>query len=105
MIPIPYFRNLNTSLLSALFFIGFQVHLLSQVPAGEIPGLPSPSADEQLVPEVGSDFDDLGFGMGVLSDPVELSMVDGLDEPLERLRLRDQDTNMILEMIQLLTGK
>ncbi|MDA8775203.1 hypothetical protein N9N13_05690, partial [Opitutales bacterium] len=105
MIPIPYFRNLNTSLLSALFFIGFQVHLLSQVPVGEIPGLPSPSADEQLVPEVGSDFDDLGFGMGVLSDPVELSMVDGLDEPLERLRLRDQDTNMILEMIQLLTGK
>jgi general secretion pathway protein D len=105
MRPIPYFRNFNISLLTALFFIGFHVRLFSQVPAGELPGLPSPPAVEQIIPEVGSDFDDLGFGMGALSDPVELSMVDGLDEPLERLRLRDQDTNMILEMIQLLTGK
>jgi len=31
--------------------------------------------------------------------------VDGLEEPLERLRLRDQDTNMILDMIQVLTNK
>ena len=45
------------------------------------------------------------LGLGMLSDPAELSMVDGLDEPLERLRLRDQDTNGILDMIQLLTGK
>ncbi len=105
MRPIPYFRNFNISLLAALFFIGFHVHLFSQVPAGEVPGLPSPPAGEQIIPEVGTDFDDLSFGMGALSDPVELSMVDGLDEPLERLRLRDQDTNMILEMIQLLTGK
>ena len=105
MTPIPYFRNFNISLLTALFFIGFHVHLFSQVPAGEVPGLPIPPVVEQIIPEVGTDFDDLGFGMGALSDPVELSMVDGLDEPLERLRLRDQDTNMILEMIQLLTGK
>ena len=51
--------------------------------------------------ELGSDE----LGLGILSDPAELSMVDGLDEPLERLRLRDQDTNGILDMIQLLTGK
>ena len=31
--------------------------------------------------------------------------MDGLEEPLERLRLRDQDTNMILDMIQVLTDK
>ena len=105
MTLIPYFRNFNISLLTALFFIGFHVHLFSQVPAGEVPGLPIPPVVEQIIPEVSSDFDDLGFGMGALSDPLELSMVDGLDEPLERLRLRDQDTNMILEMIQLLTGK
>ena len=43
------------------------------------------------------------LGLGMLSDPAGLSMVDGLDEPLERLRLRDQDTNGILDMIQLLT--
>jgi general secretion pathway protein D len=45
------------------------------------------------------------FGLGVLSDPAELSLVDGLDDDLERLRLRDQDTTGILEMIQIITER
>ena len=40
-----------------------------------------------------------------LTDPEELLLIDGLDEPMERLRLRDQDTNMILDMIQLITNR
>ena len=32
-------------------------------------------------------------------------MIDGLDEEFEVLKLRDQDTNMILDMIQLITGR
>ena len=32
-------------------------------------------------------------------------LIDGLNDPLERLRLRDQDTNMILDMIQVITGR
>jgi len=43
--------------------------------------------------------------LGILSDPAELSLVDGLDDELERLRLRDQDTVGILDMIQLITGR
>ena len=40
-----------------------------------------------------------------LTDPEELQLIEGLDEPMERLRLRDQDTNMILDMIQLITSR
>ena len=78
---------------------GLFQNLISQVP---VDGAPSPLVPEDNTPiELGSDE----LGLGILSDPAELSMVDGLDEPLERLRLRDQDTNGILDMIQLLTGK
>ena len=46
------------------------------------------------------------FGLGFLSsDPIELSSIDGLDDPLERLRLRDSDTGSILDMIQLITQR
>ena len=71
-----------------------------QVPVNDLPATPAPSTGF-----VGGleEFDDLG--LGVLADPVELRLVDGLEEPLERLRLRDQDTNMILDMIQVLTNK
>ena len=48
---------------------------------------------------------DSDLSLGILSDPVELALIDGLDEPLERLRLRDQDANMILDMIQMITGR
>ena len=40
-----------------------------------------------------------------LTDPEELMLIEGLDEPMERLRLRDQDTNMILDMIQMITNR
>ena len=44
--------------------------------------------------------------MGSLfSDPSEIENIEGLDEPLERVRLRDQDTNLILDMIQTITGR
>ena len=42
---------------------------------------------------------------GLFSDPSEIAMIAGLDEPLERVKLRDQDTNMILDMIQAITGR
>ena len=40
-----------------------------------------------------------------LSDPEELLLIDGLDDEFQVLKLRDQDTNMILDMIQLITGR
>ena len=40
-----------------------------------------------------------------LSDPEELLLIDGLDEEFQVLKIRDQDTNMILDMIQLITGR
>ncbi|MDG0964241.1 MAG: hypothetical protein P8O23_04215, partial [Opitutales bacterium] len=61
------------------------------VPSNEVPG-------NEIIPSDDSVF-------GVLSDPAELDFVDGLDEELERLRLRDQDTTAILEMIQIITER
>ena len=84
----------------ALLLIGFLFEVHGQVPVNDFPAAPTPSTGLAGVPE---GFDDLG--LGVLADPVELRLVDGLEEPLERLRLRDQDTNMILDMIQVLTDK
>ena len=54
-------------------------------------------------PVVGADeFPESEFGMDFLSsDPDELLAVDGLDDPMDRLRLRDSDTNSILDMIQM----
>ena len=40
-----------------------------------------------------------------LSDPEELLLIDGLDDEFQVLKLRDQDTNMILDVIQLITGR
>ena len=45
------------------------------------------------------------FPSGVLSDPEELALIDGLDDPLDRVRLRDQDANMILDLIQSITNR
>tara|TARA_B100002019_G_scaffold161469_1_gene139281 strand:+ start:6931 stop:9204 length:2274 start_codon:yes stop_codon:yes gene_type:complete len=61
-------------------------------PVDSIP--PSPSAN------IGNSFED-----GIFSDPSEIENIEGLDEPLERVRLRDQDTNLILDMIQTITGR
>ena len=83
----------------AFLLLGFLFEVHGQVPVDDLPATPVPSPGSVSQDE----FDDLG--LGVLADPIELSLVDGLEEPLERLRLRDQDTNMILDMIQLLTNK
>ncbi len=75
-----------------------QFSVLCQVP---LPGnSPQPRQDDLISAESAD-----SFSMGALSDPEELSLIDGLDEPMERLRLRDQDTNMILDMIQVITGR
>ena len=51
------------------------------------------------------DFSVAEVQLSPLSDPNELQLIDGLDEEFEVLKLRDQDTNMILDMIQLITGR
>ena len=53
---------------------------------------PITGSNQFLESELGMDF--------LTSDPDELLSIDGLDEPMERLRLRDSDTNSILDMIQ-----
>ena len=79
-----------------LIFSILFTQVLAQVPAEEAleVGLPAPPVPQEEE-----------FALGILSDPAELSLIDGLDEPLERLRLRDQDANMILDMIQMITGR
>ena len=71
----------------------------AQVPATEDVEPPAP------VSPVGGLTEDQDLPFSALSDPLELSLIEGLDDPLERLRLRDQDTNMILDMIQVITGR
>ena len=71
----------------------------AQVPATEDAEPPAP------VSPVGGLTEDQDLPFSALSDPLELSLIEGLDDPLERLRLRDQDTNMILDMIQVITGR
>ena len=67
-------------------------------------GVPLETTD---VPVVGAEqFPESEFGMDFLSsDPDELLAVDGLDDPMDRLRLRDSDTNSILDLIQKITGR
>ena len=79
-------------------FLFFSIFAFPQVPAGQqqlVPGNPSPSLVNSDDPFVGTLF----------SDPSELEMVEGLDDPLERVKLRDQDTNLILDMLQFITGR
>lgn len=84
----------------AFWTIGFLPTGTAQVPVDQLPQSPEPdTGDNNQIPSLGE------FGLGVLSDPDELSLVDGLDEELERLRLRDQDTTGILEMIQIITER
>jgi general secretion pathway protein D len=76
-----------------------QLELPAPVPPEEsLPPEESPPLEESF--PVGEDV----FPRGILSDPQELANVDGLDDPLERIKLRDHDANMILDLIQSLTG-
>lgn len=70
-------------------------------PAGPGPVAPPPGAEPFAPP--GSETGLSGAGM--FADPAELAHIEGLDEPMERLKLRDQDSQMVLEMIQQITGR
>ena len=83
---------------SFALFLYFVAGLMAQVPAGQ-----EQFAQEQPVvatPQVAD-----SFSATVFSDPSEIETIEGLDEPLERVKLRDQDTNLILDMIQAITGR
>ena len=84
-----------------LFFITFSFFyvsgLLAQVPVGQ-----EQAVEEQNDVAIPQQEDSLS---GIFSDPSEIEMIEGLDEPLERVKLRDQDTNLILDMIQAITGR
>ena len=84
-------------------FFCFSFSLLSllsaQVPVSENAPINPPPADEAEVAELS------GIGPGLFSDPDELATIDGLDEPLERLKIRDHDSNMVLDAIQMFTGR
>ena len=83
--------------------------LFGQVPASDVDNVaPSPTLPDAQVPNnipAAETFPDPVLPINPLSDPNELSLIDGLDEEFEVLKLRDQDTNMILDMIQLITGR
>ena len=83
----------------------------AQVPADQVSSpenVPSPDSSA-LIGEAAETAlladDSMSLPVGFLSDPEELALIEGLDEPMERLKLRDQDTNMILDMLQLITGR
>ena len=73
--------------------------LSAQVPVSENTPINPPTTDASEATELS------GFGPGLFSDPDELATIDGLDEPLERLKIRDHDSNMILDAIQMFTGR
>ena len=76
----------------------FTIWVSAQVPAGQ---------DEAALPQpgAGANAQEESFVGSLFSDPSEIENIEGLDEPLERVRLRDQDTNLILDMIQTITGR
>ena len=97
-----------------LLYIALNISIFGQVQLSQenegTPNLP-PSSSLSNFPVVPSDSNtevpSEGFdsGFSLLTDPEELLLIEGLDEPMERLKLRDQDTNMILDMIQMITGR
>ena len=84
-----------------LFFFTFSFFyvsgLLAQVPVGQ-----EQAIEEQNAVSIPLEEDSLS---AIFSDPSEIEMIEGLDEPLERVKLRDQDSNMILDMVQAITGR
>ena len=97
----------NITFLTLFNFLVFS--LFAQVPVSET-GNSSADAtgnDSQAPTNLppAEDFSVAETQLSPLSDPNELQLIDGLDEEFEVLKLRDQDTNMILDMIQLITGR
>ncbi len=97
-----------------LLYIALNIYIFGQVQLSQenegSPNLP-PSSSISNFPVVPSDSntevpsEEFDSGFSPLTDPEELLLIEGLDEPMERLKLRDQDTNMILDMIQMITGR
>ena len=87
--------NENPPLLLFNLFLFSVLH--GQVPVG------SDSADPLQPAQLPDSVETIGGG--IFSDPSEIEMIDGLDDPLERVKLRDQDTNLVLDMIQTISGR
>ncbi|MFP6894304.1 MAG: hypothetical protein VCA18_11170, partial [Opitutales bacterium] len=74
---------------------------------------PPPATSDTPVPEASLPVSpaeaiptEAGFlGAGKFGDPVELVGIEGLDEPLDRIKLRDMPAKDALEMLQLWTGR
>ena len=80
-------------------FFAFLILLSAQVPVPEVtPSLDAP--DEQS-----ETLEPAGLGAGIFSDPEELANIEGLEDPMERLKIRDHDANMVLDAIQMITGR
>ena len=92
-------KTINLALLT--LFLVFS-STLAQVPLNQADAPPAQNIEN---PEMNLENDSAPFSLGALSDPEELSLIAGLEDPMERLRLRDHDTNMILDMIQMITGR
>ena len=92
-------KNIAIILFNFLCFCSFWV--FAQVPADQVSNPENIPAESPALPV----DDSMSLPVGFLSDPDELALIEGLDEPMERLKLRDQDTNMILDMLQLITGR
>ena len=87
--------NENSILFSFIFL--FSTVVYAQVPVGQ-----GEEDQQSSVPPTAPESPLVG---GIFSDPSEIEMIEGLDDPLQRVRLRDQDANMILDMIQTITGR
>ena len=79
------------------FFCFYASGLFAQVPVGQ-----DQAVEEQNALSIPQQEDSLS---AIFSDPSEIEMIEGLDDPLERVKLRDQDTNLVLDMIQAITGR
>ena len=98
--------NLKNNEIKYYFHLLFLLYILNDFGASacnQISDTPVNVSPGETPSAVGDDL--LQFPVGLLTDPDELALIEGLDEPMERLKLRDQDTNMILDMLQLITGR
>jgi len=90
---------MNKHLILSLFLLVWASYAYAQVPAGEANNQGLPASDVSQGIEASS------FSGGIFSDPEELANIEGLDDPMERLKIRDHDANMVLDAIQMFTGR
>ena len=75
------------------------------VPPSTPPSTPVPAASLPVSPAEAIPAEAGFLGSGKFGDPVELIGIEGLDEPLDRIKLRDMPGKDALEMLQLWTGR